>query len=135
MQGQRKINRILVDIPVVIATVLDTMEAQIADITEHGILIRGAGLPEGTHFRIEYCGQTVFAQCRWSEVDRMGAKFLFELVEGPLYERLMMAAGTSHQTQPQAKRPAGPANSLGRPRFGMPTFARTVAAGGFGRRS
>lgn len=83
--------RISVDIPVVITTVLDSIEAALVDLSERGAQIAGCSLSVGTNFQIEYMGHTVYAQCRWAEVDRMGISFPYPLTDGPLYERLLVA--------------------------------------------
>lgn len=126
---QRRIN---VDIPVTITTVLDSLEAAIVDMTEHGAQVIGCCLASGTRFQIEYMGQTVFAQCRWAEVDRMGIKFSFPLTDGPLFERLML----SRALQMPAEAGAGShmAYSAMNDRAGTRSFGR-AAIGGFGRRT
>jgi hypothetical protein len=132
-QVQRQ-RRITVEIPVTITTVLDSLDASLSDLTEFGAQVVGCSLPTGTRFQIEYMGQTLFAQCRWAEVDRMGVKFSFPLVDGPLFERLMVArasqfpheasTGTNMAYAPMQQRPAAPS---------VRTFGRGPA-GGFGRR-
>ena len=87
--------RINVDIPVVITTVLDSLEAALVDLSERGAQITGCSLSVGTNVQIEYMGQTVYAQCRWAEVDRMGISFPYPLTDGPLYERLLVARTSS----------------------------------------
>ena len=87
--------RINVDIPVVITTVLDSLEAALVDLSERGAQIAGCSLSVGTSIQIEYMGQTVYAQCRWAEVDRMGISFPYPLTDGPLYERLLVARTSS----------------------------------------
>jgi hypothetical protein len=131
-QVQRQ-RRVSVEIPVTITTVLDSLDAAIVDLTEYGAQVVGCTLAAGTRFQIEYMGQTVYAQCRWAEVDRMGVKFSFPLVDGPLFERLMVAraaqmpheaaTGTHAAYMPMQDRHAAP---------GARTFGR--APGGFGRR-
>lgn len=131
IQRQRRVS---VEIPVIITTVLDSLEMAIVDLTEHGAQVIGGSLASGTRFQIEYMGQTVFAQCRWAEVDRMGIKFSFPLTDGPLYERLMVArasqfpgdasTGTQAAYVPMQHRAMVPAGRL---------FGR--APGGFGRRT
>ncbi|MBO9574706.1 MAG: PilZ domain-containing protein [Sphingobium sp.] len=131
MHVQRQAKRIEVDIPVAIVTVLETTEGSIVDLTEQGAQIHGLGLPSGTRFQIEYRGQTIFALCRWSEIDRMGVKFLFELVDGPLHERLMMA----RMAQPVDDMPAGmPAMASAPAPLAARTFGRATLGGSFGRR-
>ena len=126
----RQIKRIEVDIPITIATVLDTVEATIVDITERGAQIHGASLPSGTRCQIDYLGETIFAQCQWSEIDRMGIKFLFELVDGPLYERLIMARSSA----PMDDMPGGMAIMASPTPLGARTFGRAAFGGSFGRR-
>jgi hypothetical protein len=132
IQRQRRIN---VDIPVTITTVLDSFDAAIVDMTEHGAQIIGCSLASGTRFQIEYMGQTVYALCRWAEVDRMGIKFSFPLTDGPLFERLMLARAmqapnaTGHE-QHIAYSTMGDRASMP----GMRSFGR-AATSGFGRRT
>ncbi len=134
---QRQSQRLATDIPVTITTVLDSLEGIIVDISIHGAQIGGCGLAKGTRFQIEYMGQTVFAQCMWSEIDRMGVKFAFPLTEGPLFDRLQMAlAKAPLQAVGFAPGSAGIADGRpdgqGQPRgFGGPGRA---PGGGFGRR-
>ena len=87
--------RINVDIPVIITTVLDSLEAAIVDLSERGAQIAGCSLSVGTSVQIEYMGQTIYAQCRWAEVDRMGINFPYPLTDGPLYERLLVARNST----------------------------------------
>ncbi len=137
MQVQvRRNKRMDVEIPVTITTVLDSMEgAMVADLHEEGALIVGCGLDAGTRFQIEYMGQTVFAQSRWSEIDRMGVKFLFPLVDGPLYERLQFAKAA---TQMGDRMTAGAFAAAQMTRPGNEGMAGRIGlrpgAGEFGRR-
>jgi hypothetical protein len=131
VQRQRRIN---VDIPVTVTTVLDSLDLAIVDMTEHGAQLVGGSLPAGTRFQFEYMGQTIYAQCRWEEIDRMGIKFSFPLTDGPLYERLIFAR-TAHSDEamdgsqmayvPAQSRTAAPAGR---------SFGRAGSPGGFGRR-
>ncbi|MFT3965584.1 MAG: PilZ domain-containing protein [Sphingobium sp.] len=91
MEIKRKRQRIVVDIAVTLTTVLDSLDARIIDLSEHGAQIVGAAMAKGAKFQIEYMGQTVYAQCMWSEVDRMGVRFPFDMTDGPLHDALMMA--------------------------------------------
>ncbi|MGE4411780.1 MAG: PilZ domain-containing protein [Sphingomonadales bacterium] len=89
--------RIPVDIEVVMTSVLAPAgEVRLRDLTEEGALIEGASLPQGTQFQIEYRGQTIFGSVIWAEHDRFGARFIFALSEGPLYERLEIARVHHH---------------------------------------
>ena len=87
-------DRIAVDITVMVTTVLEAHQASIVNLTEYGAHIIGMSLPVGTRFQIDFAGQTVFAIVAWSEIDRVGARFLFNLTDGPLYERLTQARVT-----------------------------------------
>jgi hypothetical protein len=89
--SSRRKDRITVDIPVVVTTVLDSFDASILDLTEYGALIAGPAPRKGTQFQIDYEGQTVFGFVIWAEVDRFGARFPFVLHDGPLHRRLEQA--------------------------------------------
>lgn len=91
MQINRQSRRIAVEIPVTLTTVLDSLDAVIVDLSPQGAQISGCALDPGTRFHIEYRGQTVYALCRWSEVDRVGAQFSYPLVDGPLFDCLTAA--------------------------------------------
>ena len=91
MHIARKQHRIAVDIAVNVITVLDSCEGTIVDLTEFGAQITGTSLPKGKQFQIDFEGHTVFATVMWSEVDRMGVRFPFELHEGPLFDALEAA--------------------------------------------
>ena len=86
IQRQRRTE---VDIPVTVTTVLDSMGATIADLTEQGALLKGCTLEAGARVQIDYLGQTIYAQCRWAEVDRTGVQFVYPLADGPLFEQLL----------------------------------------------
>lgn len=135
MQIERQPRRVEVDIPVTVITVLEAHDASIVDLTEVGAQITGCSVPEGARLQIEYLGQTLFAQCRWAEVDRMGVKFLFPLADGRLYERLQIAraAGFYGDAQSGLALAMAPIHR-GRTTLGARTFSR-VSAGGFGRRN
>lgn len=135
MQVERQHKRIEVEIPVTVITVLESSDASIVDLTEGGAQITGYSVPEGMRFQIEYMGQTLYAQCRWAEIDRMGVKFLFPLTDGPLYERLLVACASSFEGEGIAGVSVAMAPiHNGRTTLGARTFSR-VATGGFGRRS
>lgn len=81
---QRRSHRQAVDIDITIVTVLDSCEATIVDLSEHGARIEGASFAAGTRVQFEYEGQTVFGHVRWAEVDRIGVSFVMPLSDGPL---------------------------------------------------
>jgi hypothetical protein len=118
--------RVNVDISVTITTVLDSFEASIVDLTEDGALVTGCSLTEGTRFQIEYMGETIYAQCRWAEVDRMGIRFIFSLDNGALHERLVIARASQISSEA-----GGDAFYSSHPR----AFTRLQMTGGFGKRS
>jgi hypothetical protein len=132
MQTERQIRRIIVDIPVIVTSVLESCEAILCDLSEHGAQVTGCAIPAGMPFQIEYMGQTVFAQCRWAEVDRMGCRFLFPLKDGPLHKRLLVArdALVADEGQPVLARQS--ANDSGR--LGARTFGQSPFLAQFGRR-
>lgn len=124
--------RTAVDIAVTLTTVLDSIDARVIDLSEEGAQIRGAGLAAGTKFQIAYGDQTVYAQCRWSEVDRMGVMFPFGLHDGPLYERLVQArALKGRAASPLGGQGFGPGVDDG---VGFPPI-RATGRSGFGRRA
>jgi hypothetical protein len=124
--------RTAVDIAVTLTTVLDSIEGRVIDLSEQGAQIQGAGFAAGTKFQIAYEDQIVYAQCRWSEIDRIGAMFAFGLHDGPLYERLIQAramkgsAASPHHAQGYGTL-ADDASGL--------HLIRTAGRSGFGRRA
>jgi hypothetical protein len=102
-----------VSIDVRIFGILDSFDGRIADLSEGGALVTGGTLPARSRCEIHYGGQVVYATVMWAEPDRIGLRFPFELRDGPLHQRLVIAR--SH-LQPRA----------------APALARPV--GGFGRR-
>ncbi|WP_420145804.1 PilZ domain-containing protein [Sphingobium sp.] len=129
MQIQRSRERIAVDIPIVVTTVLDSLEGVIVDLSEGGAQVVGCTLPARSQCQIDLDGYVVFGTVRWSEVDRMGIRFPYELSDGPLYERLEMARAA--QRVPVAFQPR-PAQQPG----GFGSHAPSpLGGGGFGRRT
>lgn len=112
---QRRRIRIPVSIPITLTTVLDSFDGTIIDLTEDGARIACPSLPRGERVQIDYRGQTVFARCMWSEVDRIGVTFPFPLEDGPLMDQLHMARAAMVPT-------------IERPTFPVAAYA------GFGRR-
>ncbi|BBD99950.1 PilZ domain-containing protein [Sphingobium amiense] len=108
MQVKRSRERIAVDIPVVITTVLDSLEGSIVDLTEGGAQIFGCSLPPRSQCQIDLDGYTVFGTVQWSEDDRMGIRFPFPLTDGPLFDRLEMARTPQPAASAMQPRPAAP---------------------------
>ncbi|SEI64877.1 PilZ domain-containing protein [Sphingobium sp. AP50] len=115
MQVKRSHERITVEIPIVVTTVLDSLEGMIVDLSEGGAQVVGCTLPPRSQCQIDLDGHVTFGTVRWSEEDRMGIRFPYELNEGPLFDRLELARAA--QRAPVAFQP------------------RLNAAGGFGRRA
>jgi len=90
MHIARQRQRITVDIAVTLTTVLESFDARIIDLSEHGAQVVGASVLPGAKVQIEYMGQTIYAQCMWAEVDRMGLRFPFDLTDGPLHDALTL---------------------------------------------
>lgn len=128
MHINRQSGRAIVNIPVTLTTVLDSFDAQIVDLSEQGAQISGCAIEPGTRFHIEYLGQTIYAHCRWGEVDRMGVQFSFPLTEGPLYDELRIARAAQRQSEPAPAEPPVRAPLARAPLMAGP------AVRGFGRR-
>lgn len=122
MQIIRSRERIIVDIPIVITTVLDSMEGSIVDLSEGGAQVVGCSVAPKTPCQLDFGGQIVFGTVRWSEIDRMGIRFPYELTDGPLFEQLEIARAAMRATAGLQARTARP-------------FAGAMPQGGFGRRS
>lgn len=88
-----------VNIEVRVFGIIDSFDGRIADLSEGGALISGGTMPARSRCEIHYGGQVVYATVMWSEADRIGVRFPFELRDGPLHQRLVIAR--SHM-QPRA---------------------------------
>lgn len=95
----RRHHRTPVSIDVTVVGILDSFEATIADLSEGGALIKGASLPAKARCEIHYAGQIIYGLVMWSEIDRMGVRFPYELRDGPLHQLLVVARG-HYQTRP-----------------------------------
>ena len=94
-------------LPVRVVSVTDHQAGTIIDLTAEGAHIIGPSLPERTQCQIEYEGQTVYGTVMWSDPSRIGVRFPFELVEGPLYDALISAQpGVLPGVTPLRPRPA-----------------------------
>lgn len=138
----RNRERIIVEIPVVVTTVLDSLEGMIVDLSEGGAQIVGCSLAPGTQCQIDFEDHTVFGAVRWSEEDRMGIRFPYEMSEGPLYDKLEAARAAQRPTAPirpaPPPRPAPPVHGGligGRGGFGSGPGGGFTGGGGFGRRA
>ena len=84
----RRHQRTAVAIDVTVNGVLSFVEGRITDLSEGGARIDGVSLPARSRCEVHYGGQLVYAVVMWSEVDRMGVRFPYELTHGPLYNAL-----------------------------------------------
>lgn len=87
----RRHERTRVAIDVTVNGVLNFVEGRITDLSEGGAQIVGASMPARSRCEIHYGGQVVYAVVMWSEVDRMGVRFPYELTHGPLHNALERA--------------------------------------------
>ncbi|PZU58938.1 MAG: pilus assembly protein PilZ [Sphingobium sp.] len=118
MHGQRK-ERIAVEIPVTVTSVLDCGEGVILNLTEDGALIAGVSAPQGKQVIVDHRGHSVFGTVMWSESDRIGVRFPFPLTEGPLHEALLHARGPMASSPvTSAWQPATSQAMMGRATFG-----------------
>jgi hypothetical protein len=124
MQIPRSRERITVDIPIVVTTVLESMEGVVVDLSEGGAQITGCSLPPKSQCQIDLDGYVVFGTVRWSEEDRMGIRFPYTMTEGPLFEKLVMAKAAKHAPVPYQPRA----------RTARVAPGSTFGGGGFGRR-
>jgi hypothetical protein len=91
-RNPRQHKRAAVSIDVTVNGVLNVVEGRITDLSEGGARIEGGAiLPVRSRCEIHYGGQTVYATVMWAEIDRMGVRFPYELVDGPLYKALERA--------------------------------------------
>src|SRR3546814_4368848 len=91
--------RIAVDLDVIVNGVLKPVDGRITDLSEGGARIDGASLPARSRWEIHYGGQTIYAVVMWSEFDRMGVRFPYELSHGPLHAALERARGDRKSTR------------------------------------
>jgi hypothetical protein len=102
----RRHQRAPVSIDIVVAGVLESFDAVIADLSEGGALITGGSLPAKARCEIRYGDQIIYGLVMWSEVDRMGVRFPYELRDGPLHQ-LLVVARSHHQPRTFAPRAIG----------------------------
>jgi hypothetical protein len=132
MQIPRSRERIAVEIPVIITTVLDSVEGMIVDLSEGGAQITGCSLPPKSQCQIDLDGHTVFGTVRWAEEDRMGIRFPFLMTDGPLFEKLEMARAA--RRAPIAFRPHAPQRVAAGGGISAGLVGAGLGGGGFGRR-
>ncbi|MBK6413751.1 PilZ domain-containing protein [Sphingopyxis sp.] len=87
----RRQTRTPVALEVTVNGVLNFVEGHITDLSEGGARIDGASMPARSRCEIHFGGDVTYAVVMWSEVDRMGVRFPYELTHGPLYNALKRA--------------------------------------------
>lgn len=87
--------RTAVSIDVIVNGVLNLVDGRITDLSEGGARIDGASMPARSRCEIQYGGQVTYAVVMWSEFDRMGVRFPYELTHGPLFSALQAARGAA----------------------------------------
>jgi hypothetical protein len=87
----RSHNRTPVSIDVMVNGVLNFVDGQITDLSEGGARIDGPSLPARSRCEIHYAGEVTYAVVMWSEFDRMGVRFPYDLTHGALYNALQSA--------------------------------------------
>ena len=87
----RSHKRTPVSIDVSVNGVLNFIDGRITDLSEGGARIDGASLPARSRCEIHYGGQVTYAVVMWSEHDRMGVRFPYELTHGALHNALKRA--------------------------------------------
>ena len=87
----RSHKRTPVSIEVMVNGVLNFVGGRIADLSEGGARIDGASMPARSRCEIHYAGEVTYAVVMWSEFDRMGVRFPYELTHGALYKALEAA--------------------------------------------
>jgi len=91
----RSHNRTPVAIDVTVNGVLNFVDGQITDLSAGGARIDGASMPARSRCEIHYAGEVTYAVVMWSEIDRMGVRFPYELTHGALYNALKRAQNAS----------------------------------------
>lgn len=104
----RRFKRNAVSIDVTVVGILASGEGTIIDLSEGGARIGGISLPERSRCEIQYQGQTVYGVVMWAEIDRIGVRFPYELVAGPLHDALEMARGIAAPSPDQIFRATRP---------------------------
>lgn len=99
--NSRRHLRTAVNVDVTIVGILESFGATIADLSEGGAFITGGSLPTRARCEIHYCGQILYGLVMWSEIDRMGVHFPYELHDGPLHQ-LLTVARSHHSPRPLA---------------------------------
>jgi len=84
-----------VSIDVTVNGILNFVDGRITDLSEGGARVDGASMPARSRCEIHYGGEVTYAVVMWSEFDRMGVRFPYELTHGALYKALQSARGAA----------------------------------------
>jgi hypothetical protein len=115
LRSPRNHVRTPVAIDVMVNGVLNYVDGRISDLSEGGARIDGASMPARSRCEIHYAGEVVYAVVMWSEFDRMGVRFPYELTHGPLHAALERARDATPIPHPaQIFRSSGRAVGFGR---------------------
>lgn len=87
--------RTAVAIDVIVNGVLNFVDGRITDLSEGGARIDGASMPARSRCEIHFGGEVTYAVVMWSEYDRMGVRFPYELTHGALHAALKRARTAS----------------------------------------
>jgi hypothetical protein len=96
----RSHKRTPVSIEVMVNGVLNFVDGRICDLSEGGARIDGASMPARSRCEIHYGGEVTYAIVMWSEFDRMGVRFPYELTHGALHKALQSARQTASAATP-----------------------------------
>ncbi|SBV33432.1 Type IV pilus assembly PilZ [uncultured Sphingopyxis sp.] len=80
-----------VSIDVTVNGILSLVDGRITDLSEGGARVDGASMPARSRCEIHYGGEVTYAVVMWSEYDRMGVRFPYELTHGALHKALQSA--------------------------------------------
>ena len=98
----RSHKRTPVSIEVMVNGVLNFIDGRICDLSEGGARIDGASMPARSRCEIQYAGEVTYAVVMWSEFDRMGVRFPYELTHGALFKALEAARRSAVADVPSA---------------------------------
>lgn len=101
--------RFACDVPVNACTTLETREARVVDVSMHGAQVRmEQPYAAGTRIHLDVEGHYVWADVQWSEIDRIGVKFVTALqadhrLSTVITEQRQRIARTTRQQQLQPR--------------------------------
>ena len=111
MHVQRSHERISVEIPIVVTTVLDSLDGKIIDLSQGGAQVVGCSLPAGTSCQLDLDGHITFGTVRWSEEDRMASAFPIRWPTGRCWNSWIARARRCARPCPSSRAPMPAAGS------------------------